>query len=198
MVPSVPEVKLWTATDATALWQVTQAWLDERGVEPPYWAFPWAGGQALARWVLDHPGAVRGRSIVDFACGSGLVAVAASMAGARVEAVDVDPVAVRATQMNADLNDVAFGATCEDIVGRPLVGVDALLAGDVFFDAGMARRFDPWLRALVRSGVEVLVGDPGRAYVPPDYVTVATYDVSVPVELEGTSSKRTSVLRPPS
>ncbi len=211
-VPLVPEIWLRVASEVTPLWHATEAWLAQEGLEPPFWAFPWAGGQALARHVLDAPELVRGLVVLDFACGSGLVGLAAARAGARrVLAVDTDPLAFAATTMNAEearasaaTNAASIGLCTGaiephvgDWVGRDLGrdGVDVLLAGDVFYDAGAARRFIVWFRELARSGVRVLVGDPGRAYVPTERVIVRS-EVTVPVPegLEGKHEMSARVL----
>ncbi len=187
----VPEVKLHVATEVTPLWTASEDWLEARGVEPPYWAFAWAGGQALARFVLDRPELVRGLSVVDFATGSGLVAIAAAKAGARsVLAIDLDPLACAATRLNARANG-APGITTEttDRVGDPLAFADVVLAGDVFYEAGPALAFTAWFRALAKSGKPVYAGDPGRAYVPSDLAVVARYEVPTTLDLEGTTSR---------
>src|SRR5919198_5007067 len=164
-VPLVPEVRLYQATDVTPLWHATAAELE--GWDPaPFWAFPWAGGQALARYVLDAPGLVHGRRIFDFASGSGLVAIAAARAGASALACDVDPFCEAAIALNAELNGVAVEILAGDPLGEPLAGYDLVLAGDVFYDRELARRSLSWFAALARRGVAVLVGDPGRLYSP--------------------------------
>ncbi len=192
----VPEVTLLGATEVTPLWHATESWLQRRGIEPPFWAFAWAGGQALARCVLDQPGLVRGRRVVDLACGGGLVAIAAALAGAsRVEALDIDPLAVVACRLNAARNAVAVTARADDVVGQSLAGVDVLLAGDVFYDAAISARLWPWLRAVAASGVQVLVGDPGRAYAPTEGVIErARYEVPTPLDLEGITHRTALVL----
>ncbi len=193
-VPLVPEIRVFTASEVTPLWQATEAWLGRSGIAIPFWSVPWAGGQALARWVLDHPEHVRGKRVLDFGCGGGLVAIAAAKAGAaHVLAVDVDRVAVTATRLAAEANDVAVEARCEDVTGtRP--DVDVLLAGDVWYEAEPAARFAAWFEALARAGVRVVTGDPGRNYVPAALVEVARYDVPTPWELESAPSRVTRVL----
>lgn len=195
-VPLVPELRVRVATEVTPLWHATEAWLAREGLEPPFWAFPWAGGQALARYVLDTPSTVAGLSVLDFACGGGLVGLAASRAGAaRVRAVDTDPLATVATTMNAEDALLSIETCVGDWVGRELRGdgVDVLLAGDVFYDPKAAPRFTAWFRELARSGVRVLVGDPGRAYVPTEDVLVRS-EVVVPVP-EGLEGKTSLVAR---
>jgi predicted nicotinamide N-methyase len=193
-VPLVPDIRLHTATAIVPIWYASEAWLRARGVEVPFWSVPWAGGQALARWLLDHPAAVAGRSVVDFGTGSGLVAIAAKRAGASVvRAVDVDPLAIAACALNAAANDVTITATCEDIVERD-VAEAILLAGDVWYELGASRRFEPWLRRLAASGVRVITGDPDRHYAPRPARELAVYDVPTSVDLESTPSRLTRVL----
>ena len=161
--PHVPEVKLRLATEAHELWLKTEEELEEIGLPPPFWAFAWAGGQGLARHVLDHPDLVAGRSVLDFASGSGLVGIAAHMAGASsVLAADIDPWSATAIRLNAALNGVLLDHTSSDMVGRD-EGWDVVLAGDVFYDKGFAEVLIPWFSGLAARGATVLVGDPGRA-----------------------------------
>lgn len=193
-VPLVPEIRLYTATDVTPLWRATQAWLGTFGLEVPFWCVPWAGGQALARWVLDHPEAVRGKRVVDFGAGSGLVGIACARAGAAsVRAVDIDPLAEAACLLNAAINGVRLDVLCEDIVDHA-VDADVLLAGDVWYERASAARFAPWLGAVVRSGARVLTGDPSRHYVPVGLVELARYDVPTCADLESTEVRTTRVL----
>jgi predicted nicotinamide N-methyase len=193
-VPLVPEVRIHTATDVTPLWRATQAWLGTFGLEVPFWCVPWAGGQALARWVLDHPEAVRGLRVVDFGAGSGLVGIACARAGAAsVRAIDIDPLAEAACLLNAAANDVAVEVTCEDVVDR-VVEADLLLAGDVWYERAAAARFAPWLASVVRSGVRVVTGDPCRAYVPVDLVELARHEVPTCADLESTRVRTTRIL----
>lgn len=190
-VPLVPEISVRVASEVTPLWHATEAWLASRGIDPPFWAFPWAGGQVLARYLLDTPDEVRDLRVLDFASGSGLVAIAAARAGAReVVAVDVDPLAVAATELNAEASGVRVEARVEDVTGHGLADrFDVVLAGDVFYDAGAAARFLPWFRELAAAGVRVLVGDPGRAYVPTRGVScLFRADVPVPLGLESRES----------
>lgn len=202
LVPFVPEIRLYTATEVTPLWSETEAWLGRAGVDVPFWSVPWAGGQALARWVLDHAGEIRGRRVVDLGSGSGLVAIAAALAGAsRVLAVDVDPLAEAACALNTAANAVDVAVLRADVVGAALEGplaADVLLAGDVWYDAPLAARLTPWLAAAAgaRGGPRVLTGDPGRAYAPPDYAELARYDVPTPADLESRPSKLTRILSP--
>lgn len=195
-VPFVPELSLWQATELTPLWHATAAEL--RGWDDsPYWAFPWAGGQALARHVLDHPDLVRGRRVLDFASGSGLVAIAAARAGAAaVEAVDVDPFCRAAVRLNGELNGVAVPFREESPLGRPPPDVDVVLAGDVFYERALATGAAAWFAALAARGALVLAGDAGRAYLPAaGWVEVAAHDVPTTVEIEDAPVRRARVLR---
>ena len=197
-VPLTPEISLWSASLVTPLWTATQNTLDLHDLEPPFWAFAWAGGQALARFVLDQPEAVRGRTAFDFASGSALVGIAACLSGAaRVVANDIDAFACTAARLNAALAGVTVEPCGDDRVGDPLPGFDVLLAGDVFYDQSAAARFDPWFRALDAAGKLVLVGDPGRAYFPGGLVSVRSYEVPVPFDLESTETKPATVYRYP-
>ncbi|HYF54543.1 MAG TPA: methyltransferase [Salinarimonas sp.] len=193
-VPHAPEIALHVAEEATALWQKTEDELGALGLPPPFWAFAWAGGQALARYVLDQPEVVRGRRVLDFASGSGLVAIAAARAGAaRVEAADVDPFAVAAIALNAQANAVQVTPRLEDLVGRD-EGWEAVLAGDICYERDLAERVTGWLADLAARGATVLVGDPGRAYLPRERLTqLAEYEVPVTRALEDAEIKRSAV-----
>lgn len=194
--PHVPEIRLYLADEAHELWLKTEEELDALGLPPPFWAFAWAGGQGLARHLIDNPGLVEAKSVLDFATGSGLVAIAAKRAGAaRVTAADIDPWAATATRLNADENGVTFDFRQTDLVGID-EGWDVILAGDVFYDQAMARLIRPWFTALAQRGALVLVGDPGRAYCPRDRMELlASYNVPVTRALEDSEIKRTSVFR---
>ena len=194
-VPLAPELSLFTATELTPLWRATAAEMD--GWDPsPYWAFPWVGGQALARFLLDHPEVARGRSVFDFAAGSGLGAIAARKAGAaRAVAADLDPVCEAAVRLNAELNGVEVGFRLGDAIGEPLPGFDLVLAGDVFYERPLAEGAVAWFRGLARGGVRVLAGDPGRLYSPQQGMRdLAAYDVPTTLEIESRSVMRTWVL----
>lgn len=195
-VPHAPELRLHVADEATPLWQRTEEELGEIGLPPPYWAFAWAGGQALARYILDHPALVAGRRVLDVASGSGLVAIAAARAGAaRVEACDIDPFAASAIALNAAENEVAVAVRLADLVGSD-EGWDAVLAGDICYERETAARITAWLQALHRRGATVLIGDPGRSYLPRgDLEVLATYEVPVTRDLEDRDVKRTTVWR---
>jgi predicted nicotinamide N-methyase len=194
-VPLAPELSLWQATELTPLWRATaselHAWDDS-----PWWAFPWAGGQALARHVLDHPGVVRGRRVLDFATGSGLVAIAAARAGAAsVEAADVDPFCRAAVLLNAALNGVEIPFRAGDPIGGALAGIDVVLAGDVFYERALAEGALAWFRALAAAGIRVLAGDAARRYAPSDgFVELAAYRVPTSVEIEDGPERGARVL----
>ncbi|ANH05859.1 methyltransferase [Shinella sp. HZN7] len=194
--PHVPEVTLHLATEAHDLWLKTEEELEEIGLPPPFWAFAWAGGQGLARHVLDHPALVAGTSVLDFASGSGLVGIAARLSGAAaVLAADIDPWSRTAIRLNAALNGVDLTYTAEDMVGRD-EGWDVVLAGDVFYDRGFADMLIPWFSALAARGALVLVGDPGRAYCPRERMeALAIYTVPVTRALEDSEVKKTTVWR---
>jgi predicted nicotinamide N-methyase len=195
-VPHAPEIALHVAEEATALWQKTEEELAVIGLPPPFWAFAWAGGQALARHLIDHPGIVAGRRVLDFASGSGLVAIAAAKAGAAsVEACDIDAFAAAAIGLNAAANGVTVTPRCEDLIGRD-EGWDVVCAGDVCYEREMAERVVDWLAGLTARGATVLIGDPGRSYLPKARLAaIATYEVPVTRALEDAEIKRSSVWR---
>ena len=194
--PLVPELRLHLAHEALPLWEKTEEALAEEGVPPPYWAFAWAGGQALARYVLDNPEIVLGQSVLDFASGSGLVAIAALKAGANVAlASETDRLARAAIEANARENDVTLATTGDDLIGTDR-NWDIVLAGDVFYEKPLADPLLPWLETLARRGATVLVGDPGRSYFPKDrFVERARYQVPVTRALEDSEIKNTGVWR---
>lgn len=195
--PLVPEIRLHLASEVVPLWQASEAELEALGLPPPYWAFAWAGGQALARLLLDEPERVRGRRVLDFASGSGLSAVAAARAGAaRVEAAEIDPFALAAIALNAELNGVEVAVLAEDQVGRLDGGWEVVLAGDVCYERPMAERVFAWLQALAGQGVEVLLGDPGRTYLPKDGLErLVGYAVQTSRELEDSDLRNAVVWR---
>ena len=167
-VPHAPEIALHVADEATALWEKTEEELGAIGLPPPFWAFAWAGGQALARYLLDHPGTVARKHVLDFASGSGLVAIAAAKAGAaRVTACDHDPFALAAIPLNAAANGMECAIT---VTGADLIGTqgpwDCVLAADICYERELADAVTGWLHGLHARGVLVLIGDPGRAYLP--------------------------------
>jgi predicted nicotinamide N-methyase len=197
-VPLVPDIRLHQASDPIGLWQPTELASGRTGLDPPFWAFAWAGGLALARYLLDHPETVRGRRAIDIASGSGLVAIAAAKAGAAaVTAFDIDPVAAVAIRMNAAANGVRVLAVCADILDQdnlPACEANLVLVADAFYQqdlAGKVMRFAERGRA---RGAAVLVGDFGRAYLPRDQLTpVASYDVPGQRMLEGSDIKHTTI-----
>lgn len=195
--PLVPELTLHLAGQLTPIWQATEESLARANVEPPYWAFAWPGGQALARHVLDHPSLVAGLTVLDFAAGCGIAAIAAARAGAaRVLAAELDPLATTAARLNAAANGVAIAAVADDLTARPAEGWNVILAGDVCYDARMTARIIPWLRAAAGAGAMVLIADPGRAYLPREGLeAIATYDVAVTRELEDRDVRRTTLYR---
>ena len=194
--PHVPEVRLRLASEAHDLWLKTEEELEAIGLPPPFWAFAWAGGQGLARHVLDRPGLVAGKTVLDFASGSGLVGIAARLAGASaVLAADIDPWSGTAIRLNAELNGVPLDYIGKDMLGRD-EGWDVVLAGDVFYDRAFADAITPWFSALAARGATVLVGDPGRAYCPRERMEpLATYEVPVTRALEDSEVKKTTVWR---
>jgi predicted nicotinamide N-methyase len=182
--PLVPELALWLATEITPIWQATEDWLREREAEPPFWAFAWPGGQALARHLLDHPATVAGRRVLDFAAGCGVAAIAAARAGAaRVEAAEIDPLAAAAIRLNAAANGAAVVALAEDVVGIACRW-DLILCGDVCYEAPMTGHILPWLRRMANEA-EVWLADPGRAYLPHEGLEAfARFAVPTTMELE--------------
>ena len=184
--PLVPEVELYLASEVVPLWQATEEELAQSGLPPPFWAFAWAGGQALARYLLDHPDEVRGKRLLDFGAGSGLQGIAALKAGAEsVIASEVDPFACAAIALNAEANGVTVGIVEEDLIGRKDTEWEVILAGDVCYEGPMAARIDTWLKELARDGRRVLIGDPGRTYLPKEGLERLTaYGVKTSRELE--------------
>ncbi|MBM3584431.1 MAG: methyltransferase [Alphaproteobacteria bacterium] len=193
-VPHALEILLHLADEALELWQKTEDDLGAIGLPPPFWAFAWAGGQALARHVLDHPDLVAGRVVLDFAAGSGLGAIAAARAGAaRVTATDIDRFAIAAIALNAAANGVAVTVSDADVIGRD-EGWDVVLAGDVCYEQPMAGRVATWLEGLAARGAIVLIGDPGRTYLPKDRLGKrAEYMVPTTKALEDHTVRRTAV-----
>jgi predicted nicotinamide N-methyase len=199
--PLVPEFQLHLATEITPLWQATENSLSQIGLPPPYWAFAWVGGQAVARHILDHPELVAGRTVLDFAAGCGLISLAAIRAGAKaVTAVDIDPFAQTAIALNLALNaadpNERVRMSAEDMVGHLLPGVDVVLAGDVCYERPMAEAVILWLRTLARAGLTVIIGDPGRSYLPCSGLTaLARYVVPTVADVEDSATKATTVWR---
>jgi predicted nicotinamide N-methyase len=189
--PLVPEIRLHLATEITPIWRASEESLARGAVPPPFWAFAWAGGQPLARYLLDHPDTVAGRVVLDFGSGSGLVAIAAAKAGARcVLAAEIDHFAVAAIAANAALNDVVVEARTADPIDTTDPRWQIVTAGDVCYERDMADRVVPWLRALARRGCLVLLGDPGRAYLPKEGLRkLACYTVPTSRELEESDTR---------
>ncbi len=194
--PHVPEIVLHLADEAHDLWHLTEEQLEEKGLPPPFWAFAWAGGQGLSRYIIDNPETVSGKRVLDFAAGSGLVGIAAARAGAAsVLCADIDPFCAPTIALNAAANRVAIDFTADDVVGAD-GGWDVILAGDVFYDRAFADRLIPWFSALADRGATVLLGDPGRAYLPKQRIAqLAEYQVPVTRALEDADVKRTRVWR---
>jgi len=194
-VPHAPEISLWLADEITPLWRLTEEELGEMGLPPPFWAFAWAGGQALARWLLDHPEQVTGKRVIDLATGSGLVAVAAMKAGAAgVLAADIDPFCAAAVAANARSNAVEVAFTDANLLDAPPPPVDLICAGDVFYEKPMAEAVLAWLKQAQANGTRVIVGDPGRTYFPKSGLTLlAEYTVPTTRELEDQEVKRSRV-----
>ena len=195
--PLVPELQLHLAHEAVPLWQKTEEELGEMGLAPPFWAFAWAGGQALARHVLDHPELVGGKRVIDLASGSGLVGIAAMKAGAdSVVAADIDAFSVEAIGINADINRVCIEATGRDLLEQPATGADVILVGDLFYEKVLAEKVFAWLEEAEGRGIVTLIGDPGRSYLPRDRLTkLGEYKVAVTRDLEDAEVKLTSVWR---
>ncbi|MCK5909725.1 MAG: methyltransferase [Caulobacter sp.] len=193
--PHTPELQLHLADEVTPIWKLTEEALEEIGLPPPFWAFAWAGGQALARYVLDHPEIVAGKRVIDFATGSGIVAVAAMKAGAaRVLAADIDVFCEAAVGLNADANAVEIAFTDQNLLDAPPPPADVLLAGDICYERPMAEAVMDWLGQGRAAGARVLIGDPGRTYFPKDGLEkLAEYQVPTTRELEDLAVKRTSV-----
>lgn len=192
--PHCPEITLHLADEAVALWQLTEEELQAQGLPPPFWAFAWAGGQGLARHVLDHPELVAGKRVTDLASGSGLVAIAAMKAGAAsVGAHEIDAFALTAISLNAAANAVRVDVVGGDVIGARL-DTDVLLVGDLFYDRDLAARLWDWLQGCAAQGIDILIGDPGRAYLPKQgLIEVASYQVAVSRALEDAEVKNARV-----
>ncbi len=196
-VPLVPEISLYLAHEALPLWRKTEEELEALGVPPPFWAFAWAGGQALARYILDNPDHVRGRRVIDIATGSGLVAIAAMLAGARhVLAADIDPFSASAVELNAKANNVDIDTTTENLLDNPLSNCDIVVAGDIFYEQTLAQQAFGRFEQAQANGIDALIGDPKRSYFPTQHLhQVMEYEVPVTRELEDSEIKRTAVWR---
>ncbi len=197
--PLVPELLLHLAMESLPIWQKTEDELGEMNVPPPYWAFAWAGGQALARYILDHPEVVAGRHILDLGTGSGLTALAPMRAGAASAlAADIDRLALIATRLNAEANGVAVEMTADDVLSRPPRSFDVVLVGDLFYERQLADKVLAYIDAIRAMGALVLIGDPRRNYFPRDrFKLIAEYRVPVTRELEDSEIKRTAVWQVP-
>jgi len=194
--PHTPELRLHLASEITPIWKLTEEALAEIGLPPPFWAFAWAGGQALARYVLDHPEIVAGQAVVDFASGSGIVAIAAARAGAaRVLAADIDGFCEAAAALNAEANGVGLEFTADELLDHPPPAwAEVILAGDICYEKPLAERVMSWLGAARAAGATVLIGDPGRSYFPRVGLTkLAEYQVPTTRELEDMEVKKTAV-----
>jgi predicted nicotinamide N-methyase len=193
--PHTPEIILHLADEVTPIWRMTEEALGEMGVPPPFWAFAWAGGQALARYVLDHPEVVRGRRVLDFATGSGLVGVAAMKAGAAsVLCADIDDFCAAAVVLNAEANGVELAFTAENLLGRPPPPVDVILAADISYEKPLAEEVRAWLGEARARSATVLLGDPRRTYFSTEGLEpLAEYQVETTRELEDFAVKRTGV-----
>jgi len=193
--PHTPELVLHLADEITPIWRMTEEALAEIGLPPPFWAFAWAGGQALARYVLDHPELVRGRRVLDFAAGSGIVGIAAASAGAgHVLCADIDAYCSAAVELNAAANGVSVAFTEQDLLDAPAPDVEVILAGDICYEKPLAKRVMAWLGAARDLGATVLIGDPGRSYFPRTGLDkLAEYQVQTTRELEDMEVKRTAV-----
>lgn len=194
--PLVPEIKLHLATEVVPLWRKTEEELEAEGVPPPYWAFAWAGGQALARYVLDHPNVVRDKRVLDFGSGSGLVAIAAAMAGARgILAADIDPFAAEAIALNCEANDLhsRLPVATRSLIDSPCAW-DVILVGDMCYERPLAEQLLRWLAECLQAGAVIFLGDPGRSYFPKSGISrLATYRVQTTRELEDREIRETSI-----
>ena len=202
-VPHVPEISLYVADESVPLWLKTEEELGAMGLPPPYWAFAWAGGQALARYIIDHPHEVAGKRVLDLASGSGLVAIAAAKAGAApVIAADIDAFTESAIALNAEANGVYVEIVTQDLLVEDLIDhpapltrrCDVILVGDLFYERDTAARALAFLDRHAAAGSRVLIGDPGRTYLPKERLArLAEYSVPVTRELEDLEIKRTAV-----
>ncbi len=194
-VPFVPEIRLQQAEDPFTVWEQTETAAGQAELPPPFWAFPWAGGQALARYLLDHPDVVAGQQVLDVASGSGLVAIAAARCGARpVLAVDVDELAIRAISVNAAANGARVRPLRADLLDGDAEGASVVLCADAFYEEDLAARILRFLHRARAEGARVFVGDPGRAFLrTAGFVPLAAYEIPVTIALEGMTSKRATV-----
>jgi predicted nicotinamide N-methyase len=193
--PHTPEIELYLADEITPIWRMTEEELGQIGLPPPFWAFAWAGGQALARYLLDHPAEVKDKSVLDIGTGSGLVAIAAMKAGARSAAgADIDGFCAAAIELNARVNAVEVEFGQRDPLSLPAPAVDVICAGDIFYEQPLSDRAMNWLAMARNRGVRILLGDPGRSYFPKSgLVKLAEYSVETTRELEDAEVKKTAV-----
>jgi len=195
----VPEFRLWLATEYVPIWQATEAWMEEQNIDPPYWAFCWPGGQAIARYLLDNAELVRGKRVIDFAAGSGISSMAAARAGARsIVANDIDALSLVAARLNAAANGLSIATSCEDwlagTAGEP--ESDIVIAGDVCYERQMSEQALAWLRGHADRGRLVLLGDPGRNYFTAQGLEErARYDIPTSLQLENRGMRETVVWR---
>lgn len=189
------ELLIWQADEIAPIWSATEADLARQGLDPPFWAFPWAGGQAVARLILERPQLVKGKRVLDIAAGSGMIAIAAAMSGATsVVANDIDPLCEAATALNAKANGVKIGWIDGDLLHGSPPNVDVILAGDIFYQKQMAERFLDWLGRAAAQGADVYAGDPGRAYAPQGGAApIAEYDIETTADLESVTLRRSRV-----
>ena len=194
--PLVPEIRLHLASEVVPLWQATEEALSEMGLPPPFWAFAWAGGQALAHYLIDYPNLVEGRRVLDFASGCGISAIAAARCkAAAVEASEIDDFALAALRLNAQANAVEIRARNEDLIGQD-EGWDVVLAGDICYERALSERVFAWLQALSERGATVLIGDPGRSYLPKSGLErLIAYSVKTSRELEDSDVRNAVVWR---
>ncbi len=190
--PLVPEIALWLASEITPIWQATEDWLAARNVAPPFWAFAWPGGQALARRVLDDPSLVAGRRVLDFAAGCGVAAIACARGGAAsVEAAEIDPLAAAAIRLNAEANGCRLAIVRRDVLDEEPPDAGVVIAADCWYEGRLAERVLPWLRRVRARGIDVLVGDPNRDYLPADaLVELASYEVRTTSDLDDMAKRR--------
>jgi predicted nicotinamide N-methyase len=188
-------MSLYLAAEITPIWQATEQWLAENNVAPPFWAFAWAGGQGLARHILDHPDTVAGRRVLDFAAGCGLVSIACAMVGAlSVEAAEIDPLSIEAVRLNAELNGVVVNTYLGDVVGAACRW-DLIVCGDVCYEAPMTEHIMPWLMGM-SDHTEVWLADPGRTYLPSCGLTrFAHYVVPTTLEIEDRIEREVALYR---
>ncbi|HEY6431541.1 MAG TPA: 50S ribosomal protein L11 methyltransferase [Acetobacteraceae bacterium] len=190
----LPELTLHLSSRITPIWEATEQWLAARNIPPPFWAFAWPGGQALARYILDHQATIRGRRLLDFAAGCGVAAIAGARVGAIAEAAEIDPLAIAAIRLNAAANNVSLASFAGDVIGAECRW-DLILAGDVCYEAPMTARIMPWLRHMATSA-EVWIADPGRAYLPSTGLAAfARYTVPTTLELEDRTEREVTLYR---